>query len=48
MIVICPLLYVGWKVLKKTKIHNPADIDLQKNMDEVAEYEKTYVPSKPG
>jgi yeast amino acid transporter len=48
MIAICPLLFVGWKVLKKTKIPSAAEIDLQKNMDEIAAYERSYVPKPPG
>jgi amino acid transporter len=47
MIAICPLLYIGWKFFKKTKIYRPAEVDLQKNMDDIAEYETNYVPSKP-
>lgn len=47
MIAVCPLLYVGWKVFKKTRIYSAAEIDLQKNLDEIAEYEKSYVPSPP-
>lgn len=47
MIAICPLLFIGWKVIKKTKIHSAHEMDLQKNMDEIAEYERSYVPSPP-
>jgi amino acid transporter len=47
MIAICPILYVGWKFLKKTEIPRLEDIDLQKNLDEIAEYERSYVPNPP-
>ncbi|KAK3293957.1 amino acid permease/ SLC12A domain-containing protein [Chaetomium fimeti] len=47
MIAICPLLYITWKLVHKTKIYKAHEIDLQKNMDEIAAYERTYVPSKP-
>jgi amino acid transporter len=47
MIAICPLLFVGWKILKKTKIQSAAEIDLRKNMDEIAAYERSYIPSPP-
>lgn len=44
MIAVCPLLYIFWKLFKKTKIYSAKEIDLQKNLDEIAEYERTYVP----
>lgn len=44
MIGICPLLYIGWKFFKKTKIYEPEEVDLQKNLDEIEEYEQNYVP----
>lgn len=47
MIGICPLLYLGWKVFKKTKIYKASEIDLVKNLDEIDEYERSYVPSPP-
>ena len=47
MIVICPLLFVGWKIIKKTKIQSAAEMDLQKNMDEIAAYERSYIPNPP-
>lgn len=45
MLGICPVLYVGWKIIKKTKIYRPEEVDLMKNLDEIDEYEKTYVPT---
>lgn len=45
MLGICPVLYVGWKIFKKTKIYQPEEVDLLKNLDEINEYEKTYVPT---
>jgi amino acid transporter len=47
MIAVCPLLYVVFKLVKKTKIISAHEIDLQKNMAEIAEYERTYVPTPP-
>ncbi|KAL2136754.1 hypothetical protein VTI74DRAFT_1795 [Chaetomium olivicolor] len=47
MIGICPVLYVGWKFFKKTKIFAPGEVDLVKNLDEIEEYERNYVPSPP-
>jgi amino acid transporter len=45
MIVVCPLLYLGFKFVNKTKIYSAEEIDLQKNLDEIAEYERSYVPN---
>ncbi|KAL4966304.1 amino acid permease/ SLC12A domain-containing protein [Aspergillus stella-maris] len=44
MIGICPVLYVGWKLIHKTKIRKPAEIDLRQDLDEIEEYERNYVP----
>jgi amino acid transporter len=45
MIAVCPLLYLGWKFVKKTKIYSAEEIDLQKNLDEIEVYERSYVPN---
>ncbi|RSL85865.1 hypothetical protein BHE90_005027 [Fusarium euwallaceae] len=42
-----PVLYVGWKLIHKTKIQKPHEVDLYKNLDEVREYEENYVPTPP-
>ncbi|GAB1316695.1 proteinral amino acid permease agp2 [Madurella fahalii] len=47
MIGICPCLYLGWKFLKRTKICRADEVDLVKNLDEVDEYERSYVPTPP-
>jgi amino acid transporter len=41
MIGTCPVLYIAWKLLNRTRFQHADEIDLQKNMDEIAEYEKT-------
>lgn len=48
MIGVCPILYVGWKIIHKTRIYKPEEVDLQKDMAEIAEYERNFVevPSK--
>ncbi|KAM7198143.1 amino acid permease [Rhypophila sp. PSN 637] len=48
MIFITPVLYIGWKLLKRTKILRADEIDLLKDLDTIEEYQRTYVPSKPG
>lgn len=47
MVGVFPVLYVGWKLIHKTKIHKPEDVDLRKDLDTVAEYEQNYVPQPP-
>ena len=47
MIGVCPVLFVGWKILKRTKWHRLEDVDLFQNLEEIEEYQRTYVPSKP-
>ncbi|KAH7631204.1 hypothetical protein SMAC4_07364 [Sordaria macrospora] len=44
MIGVCPVLFVVWKLVKKTKFHKAEEIDLYKNLDEVEEYQANYVP----
>ncbi|KAK0712248.1 amino acid permease-domain-containing protein [Apiosordaria backusii] len=47
MIAVCPILYLGYKFVKKTKVYRSDEIDLVKNVDEIEEYQRTYVPSPP-
>ncbi len=47
MIGVFPVLYVSWKIIKKTRIYSPKEVDLFKNVEEIEEYQRTYVPSKP-
>lgn len=44
MIVVFPVLYVGYKVVHKTKMHEPDEVDLQKDLDVIEEYERNYTP----
>ncbi|KAI0016999.1 amino acid permease/ SLC12A domain-containing protein [Xylariomycetidae sp. FL0641] len=47
MIFVCPILYVGWKLAHKTQIHKPYDVDLKRDLEEVEEYTRTFVPTPP-
>ena len=47
MIGIFPVLYVGWKVIHKTKVHKPEEVDLKKNLDEIEEHEAAYIDLPP-
>ena len=44
MVGVCPILYVGWKLIHKTKIKKPSEVDLRQGLDEIEEYERNYVP----
>lgn len=46
MIGVTPLLYIGWKLIKGTKIYKAEEIDLLKDLDGIEEYQRAYVPSK--
>lgn len=43
MIGVCPILYAGWKLLKRSKFQKPEEIDLLRNLDEIEVYEANYV-----
>ncbi|KAK3687383.1 putative carnitine transport protein [Podospora appendiculata] len=47
MIGVTPLLFVGYKIFMRTKFHRANEIDLLKNLDEVEEYQRSFVPSPP-
>lgn len=47
MIFIYPVLYFGYKIIRKTKIHKPEEIDLFKDLDEIEEYQRNYIPTPP-
>jgi yeast amino acid transporter len=47
MIGLFPVLYIGWKLLKKTRLNMPHEVDLHHNLDEVDAYERTFVPIPP-
>lgn len=44
MIGVCPILFVGWKVLNRSKFYKPEEVDLFKNLEEIEEYEANYQP----
>lgn len=47
MIAVFPILYLVWKVIHKTKIVKPEEADLKKDLDEIEEYTRNYVPTPP-
>lgn len=44
---VCPVLFLGWKIIHKTKFHRASEIDLNRDQDVLAEYERNYVPIPP-
>lgn len=44
MIGVCPVLYVGWKLVHKTKIRKPIDVDLREGLADIEEHERNYIP----
>lgn len=44
MVGIFPVLYVGWKLVKRTKIRDPRTVDLVTGVREVEEYTANFVP----
>lgn len=43
MIFIFPVLYVGWKLIKKTKYKKAHEVDLQEDLEEIEEYTRNFV-----
>ncbi|EFX03730.1 general amino acid permease [Grosmannia clavigera kw1407] len=47
MVGIYPVLYLGYKLFRKTKIQNPLEIDFRKDQAALEEYERNYAPQPP-
>lgn len=47
MIFVYPVLYFGYKFIRKTSIHKPEEVDLFKDVDEIEEYQRNYIPTPP-
>lgn len=42
-----PVLYFGWKIVHKTRIVKPTELNLHhQDFDDLAEYEQNFVPQK--
>ncbi|RMX85328.1 hypothetical protein D0869_03908 [Hortaea werneckii] len=44
MIALCPILFVGWKVIKRTRLRKPHEVDLEGEIEEIDEYTRNFVP----
>lgn len=47
MIFVYPVLYFGYKFIRKTEIRKPEEVDLFKDLDEIEEYQRNYIPTPP-
>lgn len=47
MIFLFPVIFLIWKLIKKTKMHSPEQVNLTLNMSDIEEYEKAYVQEPP-
>lgn len=44
MIFLFPVLFLGWKFIKKTKFKRAHEIDLYQDLEEIEEYTRNFVP----
>ncbi|KAG8533353.1 uncharacterized protein KY384_002136, partial [Bacidia gigantensis] len=42
-----PVLFIGWKLLKRTKWRASSDVDLRQDVLEIEEYTRNYIPIPP-
>jgi len=47
MIGVVPVLFIGWKIVHKTKWRRAEDIDLFQDKDEIDQYDRDYCPTPP-
>lgn len=47
MIGVFPVLFLGWKIIKRTKWMKPEEVNLTQDMDDIDDYEKNYIPPPP-
>lgn len=47
MVMLFPLLYIGWKLIHRTRIYKAKEVDLHKDLDVVEEYERNFIPVPP-
>jgi yeast amino acid transporter len=43
MIFVFPVIFLGWKIIKRTKWVRPEDADLRKELEEIEEYTRNYI-----
>lgn len=45
MVGVFPVLFLGWKVIKRTKWLQPHEVDLISGVEEIEEYTRNFIPS---
>jgi amino acid transporter len=43
MVILFPIIYLGWKFVKGTNFRKPEDVDLYQDVEEIEEYTRNYV-----
>lgn len=46
MIFVFPVLFIGWKIIKKTKYLKPEEVDLYQDVADIEEYTRNFIPTK--
>lgn len=44
VILVFPVLYLGWKIIKKMKFKSSLEVDLYHDLEEIEEYTRSFVP----
>lgn len=47
MIGVFPVLYIGWKLIRRTEFRKPEKVDLKTGVAEIDEYTQNYIPTPP-
>lgn len=47
MVGLFPILFLGWKLVKRSKWRRPEEVDLKGEVEEVEAYTRDYVPTPP-
>jgi len=48
MVFVCPVLYLGWKLLKRTKYRKPSEVDLVWERPTIDAYEASFTTEPLG
>ena len=47
MIGVCPVLFLAYKIIRRTRFRSADEIDLLKDVGEMEEYQRTFVATPP-
>jgi amino acid transporter len=48
MIAVFPILFVFWKLFRRTRFLKPEEVDLREGLEEIEDYQRNYVPTPAG